>query len=146
MFLLDTNIISELMRVSPSVEVVDWLDSLDTQEVWTSSITVAEIYLGISLLPSGQRKTALATAAAEVFADDFSGRCLPFDAQAAQVYARIVSEQRKTGRTLSVEDAQIASIAITCNLTLATRNLKDFEKIVGLQLFNPWQATISVKR
>ena len=139
MILLDTNVLSELMRPRPEPRVVDWLDVFPEWDVWISAITVAEIQLGIALLNDGSRKSALADLAEEMFREDFQGRCLPFDYHAAAEYAMIVSDRSRTGRPISVEDAQIAAIARTADLSLATRNTKDFERIRGLELVNPWE-------
>ncbi|NLF98460.1 MAG: type II toxin-antitoxin system VapC family toxin [Candidatus Riflebacteria bacterium] len=138
MILLDTNIISELMRSAPEPRVVSWLDAYDELDVWVSSITVAEIFLGIALLPAGKRRSSLVEVSDQMFLRDFHDRCLPFDQSAAMKYAAIVAERKRKGRPISVEDAQIAAIAIVGGLTLATRNTKDFADIEGLQTMNPW--------
>lgn len=138
MILLDTNVVSELMRPAPEPKVVQWVDSLPAIEVWISAITVAEIRLGICLLPDGKRRDMLFELAEQMIAEDFSSQCLPFDCTAAGVYGQIVAERRDQGRPVSVEDAQIAAIARTGILTLATRNVRDFSGIQGLQLVNPW--------
>jgi len=136
--LLDTNVLSELMRPSPEPRVVHWLDAHPESEVWISAITVAEILMGIEVLPQGKRKTLLFDLAEQTFQEDFSDQCLPFDCEAAREYALIVAERNRKGRPVSVEDAQIAAIARTAGLTLATRNTKDFSGIEGLALVNPW--------
>ncbi len=138
MILLDTNVLSELMKPAPDKQVVSWLDKQSEWNLWTSSITLAEIFLGISLLNDGKKKTMLFELAQQMFDEDFKGRCLPFDDQAAVEYAVIVAKRTKIGRPVSVEDAQIASISKTANLVLATRNIKDFDEIDGLRLINPW--------
>ena len=139
MILLDTNVLSELMRPMPEPHVLNWLDAFPEWDVWISAITVAEIQLGIALLNDGSRKSVLADLAEQMFREDFQGRCLPFDYQAAVEYAMIVSDRSRTGRPISVEDAQIAAIARTADLALATRNTKDFANISGLELVNPWE-------
>lgn len=140
MMLLDTNVLSECMRRSPSAQVVAWLDAQAAERLWVCAISRAEIELGIALLADGQRKLALRTAAEAMFAEDFGGRCLPFDAQAASHYAAIVSSRMRLGRPISVEDAQIAAIALVHGMTLATRNARDFEEIEGLSVVDPWQS------
>lgn len=135
--LLDTNILSELMRPSPSPIVVKWLDMQPAEQLFISAVTQAEIELGLALLPEGRRKNELLKAAKEIFLL-FDGRNLPFDAAAAQEYALIVAARMKAGRPVSVEDAQIAAIARANNLRLVTRNSKDFERIDGLIVINPW--------
>jgi len=136
--LLDTNILSELMRPSPASQVVRWLDSYPESDVWISAMTVAEIRMGIALLPEGKREKLLVDLAEQTFEEDFPGQCLPFDCDAARKYAEIVVERNRKGRPISVEDAQIAAIALTAGLRLATRNTKDFLDIEGLGLINPW--------
>ena len=139
MILLDTNVLSEFMRPVPSAHVVAWLDAQPSDQVWISAVTRAEIELGIALLPDGQRKEGLQHAAHAMFGDDFAGRCLSFDEQAATHYARIVASRSRLGRPIGVEDGQIAAIAVANGMLLATRNGKDFVHIKGLELFDPWQ-------
>lgn len=139
MILLDTNVLSELMRPSPEPKVLQWLDSQPEADIWISAVTVAEIHLGIALLPEGKRRELLADLAEAMFREDFSDCCLPFDCSAAAEYASIVSARTRQGRPISVEDAQIAAIARTGSLALATRNMKDFSGIDGLILVNPWE-------
>ena len=138
MILLDTNVLSGLMRPRPDPNVVRWLDAWPEWDVWISAVTVAEIRLGISILPAGKRKELLMSLAEQMFQDDFPGRCLPFDCEAAGEYALIVSERNRQSHPISVEDAQIAAIARTADLALATRNTKDFSDITGLKLVDPW--------
>lgn len=141
MILLDTNVLSELMRPMPDAKVVRWLDAWPEWEVWISAVTVAEIRLGISLLPGGKRKELLLNLAEQMFQEDFPDRCLPFDCEAAGEYALIVAERNRQGLPISVEDGQIAAIAGTAGIALATRNAKDFSGIEGLKLVNPWTAS-----
>jgi predicted nucleic acid-binding protein len=138
LILLDTNVLSELMRPSPEPRVVQWVDGFIEWDLWISAITVAEIRLGIALLDDGSRKSLLLDLAEQMFQEDFQERCLPFDYQAAVEYALIVAERNRRGRPISVEDAQIAAIAKTANLSLATRNTKDFTDIPGIEVINPW--------
>jgi predicted nucleic acid-binding protein len=138
MILLDTNVLSEIMRPMPDTEVVAWLDAQPSDQVWVCAVTRAEIELGIALLPDGQRKLRLQMAARGMFAEDFAGRCLPFDEEAAITYAAIVASRTRLGRPISVEDAQMAAIALTHGLCLATRNEQDFAAIEGLSVVNPW--------
>ena len=140
MILLDTNVLSELMRPTPEPRVVRWLDSCSGDDIWVSAVTEAEILLGVRLLPAGRRRDALADLAGRMFEDVFSGRCLPFDARAAVVYARIVATRTQAGRPISVEDAQIAAIARAGELSLATRNVKDFAGIDDLEIVDPWRS------
>lgn len=137
--LLDTNVLSELMRPEPEQAVMDWFARHPGNLFFVSAITQAEINLGIALLPAGKRRNRLAAAASEMFSLDFAGRCLAFDAAAAVLYAKVVTGRRHAGRTISTEDAQIAAIALAHGQPLATRNTKDFEHIAGLTVHNPWQ-------
>lgn len=138
MILLDTNVLSELMRPVPEPRVVRWLDGKPEIEIWISAVTVAEIRFGLILLPQGKRKTLLIDLAEKMFKEDFAEQCLPFDCNAARDYAQIVGRRHREGRPISVEDAQIAAIARTAGLILATRNVKDFEGIEELEVVNPW--------
>lgn len=138
MILLDTNVLSEFMRPQPSAKVVSWLDAQPTNKVYISAISRAEIELGLLLMPTGKRQKALSQMAQTMFSEDFAGRCLPFDEDAARHYARIVSARTRMGRPMSVEDAQIAAIALAHRMKLATRNTADFELIDGLEVVNPW--------
>lgn len=140
-FLLDTNVLSELMREHPAAAVVDWFALNTHAAMYTSTVTQAEILTGIALLPAGKRRTALAVAAEQMFEQDFVGNCLVFDAAAAKNYAVLVAARTRQGQPIATEDAQIAAIALASGLTVATRNIKDFENIDGLMLANPWQAS-----
>lgn len=139
MILLDTNVISEAMRPSPEPKVIHWLDAQPESDVWISAVTVAEIRIGIALLSDGKRRTLLAELAEKMFHEDFSDQCLPFDCDAAREYVRVVTERNRQGRPITVEDAQIAAVALTGKLVLATRNTKDFSGINGLKVVNPWE-------
>lgn len=138
MILLDTNVLSEVMRKEPSVIVLRWLDAQPVEQIWVCAISRAEIFLGITLLPEGKRRDVLYDAALGMFDEDFYNHCLPFDALAADSYAAIVTGRRRLGRPISVEDAQIAAIACAHGMTIATRNTSDFEDISGVNIINPW--------
>jgi len=135
--LLDTNVLSELMRPVPNARVLSWFQQ-QKLPFHTSSITRAEILLGIALLPAGKRRNALAEAAGSMFAEEFAHRCLPFDDHAAEEYALLVAARHRAGLPISTEDGQIAAIALHHELPLATRNGKDFARIEGLTILNPW--------
>ena len=137
--ILDTNVISELMRPEPEQAVMDWFSTRTSTVFYTTAITRAEIMLGIGLLPDGKRRSALAGAAAGMFDEDFAGRCLPFDEGCAAHYAAIVAARRRAGLPVTTEDAQIAAIALAHGYPLATRNTRDFVSIVDLKLLDPWQ-------
>ena len=137
MNLLDTNVLSELMKASPAPEVIAWVDEQSEHALFICTITQAEIELGIALLPDGKRKQNLADEAAIAF-EEFADRCLVFDELAASQYGPIVANRRKIGQPIAVEDALIAAIALAHGLQVATRNVKDFEHISGLVVVNPW--------
>lgn len=137
--LLDTNVLSELMRPQPSSKVLAWFDQCTDVTYEISAITRAEILLGIALLPAGKRRDDLANAAEKMFQDEFAGHCLPFDECVADEYAALVAARTRIGVPISTEDAQIASIALAHDIALATRNVKDFIQIAGLVLLNPWE-------
>jgi predicted nucleic acid-binding protein len=137
MILLDTNILSELMRREPQAAVVTWLDAQPRKQLCLSAVTRAEIELGVAVLPEGLRKQTLREAADRVF-KAFTGRCLPFDEAAAARYGEIVAHRLRAGRPICVEDAQIAATALVGGLVLATRNVRDFDGIEGLALVDPF--------
>lgn len=137
--LLDTNVLSELMRVEPNANVLNWFHQQTGTVYCTSAITRAEIFLGIALLPAGRRREGLTSAATQMFGEDFAGRCLPFDEAAATEYALLVAARTRSGRPVSTEDGQIAAIALAHAIPLATRNGKDFEGIEGLVVLDPWR-------
>jgi predicted nucleic acid-binding protein len=137
MIVLDTNVVSELMKPRPAESVVQWLATLPTTSVYTTSITQAEILHGLLLLPLGRRRDGLEQAATAMFREDFAGRILGFSSDAALPYALIASERRRAGRPISHFDAQIAAIARTTGAALATRNVPDFDGC-GLKLIDPW--------
>ena len=141
MIVLDTNVLSELMKPRPSPQVVRWTTIQSTASLYITSITQAEILHGILLLPNGKRRAALETAAVGMFSQEFGGRILPFDSDAARPYAEIASERSRAGRPISHFDAQIAAIARVHGAELATRNVDDFAGC-GVTLINPWLAEL----
>lgn len=138
MIVLDTNVVSELMRLSPDPSVAGWADRQVPAEVVTTAITVAEIGYGIARLPAGRRRELLAAAAEEVFST-FAAHVLPFDVSAAAHYAGIVVEREQAGTPISGFDAQIASVCRAHSASLATRNIPDFGSL-GLDLIDPWDS------
>ena len=112
MYLLDTNVLSECMRPRPDPQVLAWLDASPIDAFQMSATTQAEIELGIARLPEGKRKHDLMRFAPAFFQQFFDGACLPFDGTGASLYARIVSQRRQMGRPISVEDGQIAAVAL----------------------------------
>lgn len=137
MIVVDTNVTSELMRPAPSPVVAAWVRGHSATELYTTSITLAEVYYGIERLPDSRRKDLLSVTAEEAFSA-FTDHVLPFDAAAAVEYAGIVSHRERAGTPIDGFDAQIASICRTHNATLATRNVQDFEN-AGIVVIDPWQ-------
>ena len=140
--LLDTNVLSELLRLAPEPAVLNWFSEQPAESLFVSAVTQAEMMLGARLLPVGRRRGALEASIAAMFHEDFSGRILPFDTAAAVDYVDIAATRRTTGRPISQFDAQIAAIARHGNLKLATRNTADFEDC-GLMLVDPWMQTVA---
>jgi len=138
MIILDTNVLSEVMKPAPDAEVLAWMAAQPAANLYTTSITQAEILHGLMLLPAGRRRRALEAAATSMFTEDFGGRILGFGTDAAPPYARIASERRRAGRPISHFDAQIAAIACSTGAAVATRNLRDFDGC-GVTLVDPWK-------
>lgn len=136
MIVLDTDVVSELMRSSPSTSVLAWMREQVDPELYTTAITLAEIRYGIERHPDGRRKKLLRATAEEVFGR-FEEQVLPFDAKAALRYAAIVSERDRVGRPIDGFDAQIASICRERQAALATRDGPDFEH-TGVEVIDPW--------
>ena len=139
--LLDTNVLSELLRARPEPAVLAWFAAQAPDSLAVSAVTQAEMLLGARLLPAGQRRQQLQQALEAMFREDFGGRVLPFDTAAAADYAEVVHARRNAGRPISQFDAQIAAIALSRSVGLATRNVADFEGC-GLVVDNPWQHRI----
>lgn len=139
MIVLDTNVVSELMKPAPAAAVARWIADQPATTLYTTSITQAEILHGIMLLPAGKRRSALEAAAEAMFDEDFGGRVLPFGGEAARAYAQIAAQRRRSGRAISNFDAQIAAIARSARAPVATRNVNDYEGC-GVRVLNPWDA------
>ncbi|NMY65607.1 type II toxin-antitoxin system VapC family toxin [Pseudomonas sp. WS 5018] len=137
MILLDTNVLSELMRVKPAPQVLEWVDAQPASDLVISAITVAEILYGIARQPDGKRKQGLLEIASAMFDEDFAGNILPFDADAAVHYAEIAADTEAKGRVVDMADAQIAAIARLYDAVIATRNVRHFETL-GVALVDPW--------
>jgi hypothetical protein len=135
--ILDTNVVSELMKPAPAGRVLDWIAAQPASALYTTSITQAEILHGLALLPKGKRRNALESAAEAMLREDFAGRILPFGSDAAQAYARIAADRRRAGRPISQFDAQIAAIARSAGAAIATRNVTDYDRC-GVKILNPW--------
>lgn len=137
MIVLDTNVVSELMRPSPATQVVTWLRRQEGGSLRTTAITVAEIRFGLARLPAGRRATELQRLADDVLAK-FPAQVLPFDAGAAALYGGLAAERERAGRPIDALDAQIAAICRLRTASLATRNAKDFVH-TGVDLVDPWK-------
>ena len=141
MILLDTNILSELMRPAPEAAVERWLAGQPPASVFISAITEAELRYGLALMPVGRRRSTIAAEIEGMLGEDFRGRILPFDSPAAVAFAEIAADRRQAGRPISQADAQIAAIARSRGAALATRNVPDFEGC-GVEIINPWSAVL----
>ena len=137
MIVLDTNVISELMRDNPQQTVRTWFRTQSASSLFVTTVTEAEILTGIALLPYGRRRRGLSEAAAHVFATLFVGRILVFDSDTANIYAEIFAQRHAAGRPISQTDCQIAAIARSREASIATRNVRDFEG-AEIELINPW--------
>jgi len=138
MIIVDTNLISELSKPEPDRNVLDWFSAQSPSKLYTTAINRAEIQLGIELLPSGKRRSALQSAAERLFTLKFAGRILPFDSAAAIEFARVVARCRGIGRPIGLLDAQIASIAAARGAPIATRDT-GFDQC-GVEIINPWSS------
>ena len=138
MYLIDTNVISEMTKPEPNPAVIDWFANTSVQSIYVSAVTLCEMQLGLALMPTGKRRNALTAATDALVQEDFAQRCLSLDETCASLYGKLAAEQQKRGRACSVEDAMIAAIALAHQFTLVTRNTKDFEGIDDLVLLNPW--------
>ena len=137
MTILDTNVISEGFKPSPSARVVRWLSSQAPESVFVTTLTVAEVLYGIEILPAGKRRAGLAKAAERVFTAEFANRVLAFDADAARLFAKIVAGRKSAGHPIAQFDAMIAAIARSRSAIIATRNVADFEGC-GIRVVDPW--------
>ena len=139
MFVLDTNVVSELMRPSPSPVVEGWVAQRPAGHLFFTSIGEAELRFGVEIMPPGARRNSLAAAIEAVLCEDFANRVLPFDSPAARQYAEIAASRRAEGRPISQADCQIAAIAGSRGGTVVTRNVRDFEGI-DIAVVNPWES------
>jgi toxin FitB len=137
LILLDTNVLSALMRREADPVVVAWLDAQPPESIWTTAITVFEVRFGLHILARGRKRRALEEAFANAFDEDFDRRVLAFDQAAADAAAAIAARQREAGRPVEIRDVQIAGIAAARKAALATRNTRYFEA-TGITLIDPW--------
>lgn len=138
-YVLDTNVISELMKPSPHPAVFGWAAAPPRASLYTTSINCAEILYGARALPEGKRRVALAETAEQMFAEEFGGRILPVDFAVVGRYSGIVADRRQTGAPIAAFDALIAATAFVASAAVATRDIEGFEGC-GLKLINPWEA------
>lgn len=139
MIILDTNVLSALMRSTPEPAVVDWLDRQPGDSVWITSITVFEARFGLALLPKGRRRLTLEQAFESVLRDDLANRILEFDAPAAVSAAQLAAERPRKGAVVDLRDTLIAGIALARRATIATRNTRHFDGL-DVPVVDPWQA------
>ena len=137
MIVLDTNVVSELMRPEPAAAVVDWVDRQPAADVYLTAITVAELLYGVARLPQGRRKTDIAERVEAILSEDFEHRVVAFDETAAAHYADIVVRRERAGRPISTADAQIAATCRSHGAVLATRNVDDFAG-ASVSIIDPW--------
>jgi predicted nucleic acid-binding protein len=138
MIILDTNVVSELMRSSPDPAVVAWVGGHPPTSLFITTVTVAEILYGIAIMPLGERRKRLEQAVSAMIREDFADRVLGFDSAAAHACAVIAARRRSAGHPIAQFDAQIAAIAASRNSAIATRNVSDFENC-GLDVLDPWR-------
>lgn len=137
MILLDTNVVSELMRPAPAEAVLTWFAAQDAADLYLSAIGEAELRRGAAMLPAGKRQKQLQAAIDAMIAEDFAGRILPFDSAAAQAFVLVFLERRAAGRPISLADCQIAAIARARQAAIATRDTADFAGC-GIAVIDPW--------
>jgi predicted nucleic acid-binding protein len=139
MFLLDTNVLSAMMRAGPVPEVAAWVSGQPAELLFTAAICQAEILAGLAIMPEGRRRADLEAAARAMFLEDFEGRVLPFDTAAAIAYAELFAARRRAGRPAATVDLMIASVARSNGASVVTRNVADFAAC-GIAIINPFQS------
>ena len=139
MIVLDTNVLSALMRAAPEPVVVSWMDRQPADSIWITSITLFETRLGLALLPEGRRRRALEAVFERLLQEDLENRVLDFDSAAAASAASLAASRHKAGRPTDIRDTQIAGIVLSRNATLATRNTRHFGDL-KVPVVNPWTA------
>jgi predicted nucleic acid-binding protein len=137
---LDTNVLSALMRTKPDAVVVEWLDRQPAESIWVTSITVFEARFGLALLPNGKRRRSLERAFDRVLTEDFSSRVLSLDEMAAATAGQLAAERQRAGRVVDLRDTLIAGIAQARRATIATRNTRHFEGL-DVRVVDPWQSS-----
>jgi hypothetical protein len=139
MFLLDTNVLSAMMSATPMPEVAAWVSGKPADLLFTSAICKAEILAGLAIMPEGRRRLDLEAAARAMFMEDFEGRVLSFDVDAAATYADVFAARRRAGRPSATLDLMIAAVARSRGASVVTRNVADFAEC-GVAVINPWEA------
>ena len=137
MIIIDTNVVSELMRATPDPAVLAWFAGYAADTLFLAAVSEAELRTGAAILPAGQRRDRLVGAIDAMIDQDFAGRNLSFDSPAARSYAEIAASRRAAGKPIMDADCQIAAIVRACSAMIATRNVKDFEGC-GIDVVNPW--------
>ena len=139
MYVIDTNVASELMRPSPSPAVAAWIAGRDAEELYLTAVSEAELLYGVAIVPAGRRRNQLEAAMLRWLDTGFAERILPFDSAAARAYAEIAAGRRSAGRPIAPADCQIAAIARSRGMTVVTRNVRDFGDI-DIEVVDPWTA------
>lgn len=138
MIIVDTNVVAEVMRASPSPAVIAWFNVQDSASLFLTAISVGEIRYGIRIMPKGQRRQTIEQGFDQILATAFAGRILAFDEHAAAHYGEVMAHRKELGRPLSVADGQIAALASLHGFAVATRNVRDFLDC-GIELINPFK-------
>ncbi|HEX3835812.1 MAG TPA: type II toxin-antitoxin system VapC family toxin [Steroidobacteraceae bacterium] len=138
MIIIDTNVLSALMREVPERPVVEWLDRQAAESIWITSITLFEARLGLALLPKGRRRKALESAFDKLLVEDLEGRVLDFDQPAVEAAAQLAAGRQRAGHTIDMRDTQLAGIVIARRAELATRNVRHFSAL-NVDVINPWE-------
>ena len=139
MILLDTNVLSALMRADPDPAVIAWLDNQPESSIWTTSITLMEIHYGLQALPFGKRRDRIRKALDAVLRDEIQDRYASFDAAAAERAADLMALRKSKGRPMDLRDTMIAAIALSTRATIATRNVDHFADL-DVPVVNPWNS------
>jgi toxin FitB len=138
MILLDTNVISEPLRLFPEIRVINWIDAQSLETLYLSAITVAELRFGVASLPVGKRRDELKTSIETQILPLFSGRVRPFDIDCTTAYAELMAKAKTSGLAIAAADGYIAAIAATNRFSVATRDVSPFQA-AGVNIINPWE-------
>ncbi len=138
MIVMDTNVLSEIVRAAPAPQVFEWYDSLDAGDVFTTAVTVGELLYGVERLPAGRRRSQLAVVVHKIVHDALAGHVIPYDLDAAAEFAIVMADRERIGRSIDGPDAQIAAICRSRGAVLATRDTLDFET-TGVDVLDPWE-------